>query len=137
KWWHQVIDAGFLFGAAVGGLVFGWMGDRIGRVKAMAFAILAYSVFTGLLYFAQSPAQLAALRFIAAIGMGGEWALGVALVMEVWDARYRPLMAGLIGAAANVGFVLVGLIGATIQVNQNNWRIFAIVGAAPALLTFI
>ncbi len=137
KSWHQIIDACFLFGAAAGGLVFGWMGDRIGRVKAMAFAILVYSGFTGLLYFVNSPAQIAGLRFLAAIGMGGEWALGVALVMEVWDAKYRPLMAGLIGAAANVGFVLVGLIGSMIQVNQNNWRIFAIVGAAPALLTFI
>src|SRR5688572_13144998 len=62
KWWHQVIDACFLFGAALGGLVFGWMGDRIGRVKAMAFAILVYSGFTGLLYFVQSPLQIAVLR---------------------------------------------------------------------------
>jgi MFS family permease len=137
KWWHQVIDAGFLFGAAAGGLVFGWLGDRIGRVRAMAFAILVYSGFTGLLYFVTSPAQIAALRFLAAIGMGGEWALGVALVMEVWDAKHRPLMAGLIGAAANVGFVIVGLVGAVIKVDQTNWRLFAILGAAPALLTFV
>jgi MFS family permease len=137
KNWHQIIDACFLFGAAFGGLVFGWLGDRIGRVKAMAFAILVYSGFTGLLYFVTSPAQIAGLRFLAAIGMGGEWALGVALVMEVWDARYRPLMAGLIGAAANVGFVLIGLVGAVIKVDQNNWRIFAVIGAVPALLTFI
>lgn len=137
KWWHQVINACFLFGAALGGLVFGWMGDRVGRVKAMAFSILVYSAFTGLLYFVNSPGQIAALRFLAAIGMGGEWALGVALVMEVWDARYRPLLAGMIGAAANVGFVMVGLIGALIKVDQNNWRLFALIGAAPALLTFI
>ncbi len=137
KWWHQIIDACFLFGAALGGLLFGWMGDRMGRVKAMAFAILVYSGFTGLLYFVQSPTQIAGLRFLAAIGMGGEWALGVALVMEVWDAKHRPLLAGLIGAAANVGFVIVGLIGSVIKVNESNWRIFAIVGALPALLTFI
>src|SRR4051812_9893495 len=137
KWWHQIIDACFLFGAAAGGLVFGWLGDRIGRVRAMAFSILVYSGFTGLLYFAHSPAQIAVLRFIAAIGMGGEWALGVALVMEVWDAKHRPILAGLIGAAANVGIFLVGLIGYLIKVDQNNWRLFAIVGAAPALLTFV
>ena len=137
KWWHQIIDAGFLFGAALGGLVFGWLGDRIGRVKAMAYSILVYSGFTGLLYFAQSPAQLAVLRFTAAIGMGGEWALGVALVMEVWDARYRPLLAGMIGAAANVGFLVVGAIGRAMQVNESNWRYLVLVGAAPALLTFI
>lgn len=137
KFWHQVIDASFLFGAAAGGLVFGWLGDRIGRVRAMAFSILVYSGFTGLLYFVRSPMQIAGLRFVAAIGMGGEWALGVALVMEVWDAKRRPLLAGLIGAAANVGFVIIGLIGAIKQVNQTNWRMFAIIGAAPALLTFV
>src|SRR5712675_1466125 len=107
KAWHQFIDAMFLFGAAFGGLVFGWLGDRIGRVKAMSLSILVYSGFTGLLYFTQTPLQIAVLRFIAAIGMGGEWALGVALVMEVWDAKHRSILAGLIGAASNVGFVLI------------------------------
>jgi len=137
KWWHGIIDACFLFGAALGGLVFGWMGDRVGRVRAMAFAILVYSGFTGLLYFVNSPTQVAALRFVAALGMGGEWALGVALVMEVWDAKHRPVLAGLIGAASNVGFVMVGLMGALIAVNQSNWKWFAVLGAAPALLTFV
>src|SRR2546429_2712814 len=125
KWWHQVIDACFLFGAALGGLVFGWLGDRIGRVRAMAMSILVYSGFTGLLYFVQSPQQIAMLRFTAAIGMGGEWALGVALVMEIWDEKHRPILAGLIGAAANVGIVIVGVIGALIPVGGNNWRGFA------------
>src|ERR1043165_3118222 len=50
KWWHQVIDASFLLGAATGGLLFGWLGDRIGRVRAMSLSILVYSLFTGLLY---------------------------------------------------------------------------------------
>lgn len=137
KLWHQVIDACFLFGAALGGLVFGWLGDRIGRVRAMAFSILVYSGFTGLLYFVTAAWHIAVLRFIAAIGMGGEWALGVALVMEIWDAKHRPILAGLIGAAANVGFVAVGLTGYLIRVNQDNWRYIALLGAAPALLTFV
>lgn len=137
KFWHQIIDASFLFGAAGGGFAFGWLGDRIGRVKAMAYSILVYSGFTALLYFVTSPAQMAGLRFIAAIGMGGEWALGVALVMEVWDAKYRPLLAGMIGAAANVGFFIVGFIGKVMHVNQQNWRYLVIIGAAPALLTFV
>src|SRR5436305_4105096 len=64
KSWHQIIDACFLFGAAAGGLIFGWLGDRIGRVRAMAFSILVYSAFTGLLYFVNSPSQIAMLRFI-------------------------------------------------------------------------
>ena len=136
-WWNQFIAAMFLWGAALGGLVFGWLGDRVGRVKAMSMSILIYSAFTGLLYFVQSPHQLAALRFIAAVGMGGEWALGVALVMEVWDAKHRPVLAGLIGAASNVGFVLISALGATIHVDASNWRLVVLAGAAPALLTFI
>jgi SHS family sialic acid transporter-like MFS transporter len=136
KSWHGIIDAMFLFGAALGGLVFGWLGDKIGRVKAMSTSILVYSAFTGLLYFAAAPWHVAALRFIAAIGMGGEWALGVALVMEVWDAKHRPLLAGLIGAASNVGFVIVGVVGAAFKVNENNWRWVALIGALPAVLTF-
>src|SRR4029078_10469049 len=87
--WFAWYNAAFLFGAASGGLVFGWLGDRVGRVRAMAFSILVYSGFTGLVYFLTSPLQIAGLRFIAAIGMGGEWALGVALVMEVWEAKRR------------------------------------------------
>ncbi len=135
--WNNFIAAMFLWGAALGGLVFGWLGDKIGRVKAMSISILIYSVFTGLLYFASSPQYLAGMRFVAAIGMGGEWALGVALVMEVWDAKYRPILAGLIGAASNVGFVLISALGALIQVNQSNWRWLVLAGAAPAVLTLI
>src|SRR6185503_16722274 len=99
--WMSYITALFLLGAACGGLVFGWLGDRLGRVRAMTLSILAYSVFTGLCYFATEAWHLGAFRFIAALGMGGEWSLGVALVMECWPARMRPLMAGIIGAAAN------------------------------------
>ena len=134
--WMGIITALFLLGAAVGGLVFGWLGDRIGRVRAMSLAILCYSVFTGLGYFAQTPSQLGALRFVAALGMGGEWSLGVALVMEVWPARHRPLLAGVIGAAANVGFALIGLLGIFFSVTQHSWRWVMLIGAVPALLTF-
>jgi MFS family permease len=136
-WWNNFIAAMFLWGAAAGGLVFGWLGDRVGRVRAMSMSILIYSAFTGLLYFANSPGYIAGMRFVAAIGMGGEWALGVALVMEVWDAKHRPILAGLIGAASNVGFVLVSALGASIKINQGNWRLVVLAGALPALLTFL
>jgi SHS family sialic acid transporter-like MFS transporter len=136
-WWNNFIAAMFLWGAALGGLVFGWLGDKIGRVKAMSVSILIYSAFTGLLYFANSPGYIAVMRFVAAIGMGGEWALGVALVMEVWEEKHRPILAGLIGAASNVGFVLISALGAIIKVNQGNWRWVALAGAVPAALTFM
>src|SRR5262245_22999794 len=106
-----VIIAAFLVGAATGGVVFGWLGDRIGRVRAMTLSILTYAIFTGLCGVAAAPWQVGVLRFIAALGMGGEWSLGVALVMEVWPNRSRAFLAGLIGAAANVGYLLVGVVG--------------------------
>lgn len=134
--WMGRLTAVFLVGAAFGGALFGWLGDRIGRVRAMSLSILAYSAFTGACYFATSPWQLAGFRFIAALGMGGEWSLGVALVMETWPAQHRPWLAGAIGAAANVGFLLIGAIGYFIPITSQSWRWVMLVGAAPAALTF-
>jgi MFS family permease len=132
--WIGYITALFLVGAAFGGLVFGWLGDRIGRVRAMTLSILAYSLFTGCCYFVQAPWQLGVFRFLAAIGMGGEWSLGVALVMECWPEKHRPLLAGAIGAAANVGIGLVGALGTWFQVTRESWRWVMLAGAAPAVL---
>jgi MFS family permease len=126
----------------------------------MVWSVLVYSVFSGLCGFAQTPWQLGGLRFLAALGMGGEWALGVALVMEIWPARARPLMAGLIGAASNVGFLLIavmglgltkviGELGALLRdlhlpepwvkalLGGGGWRILLFLGAMPALLTLV
>src|SRR5204862_3523590 len=135
--WMGRITALFLLGAACGGLAFGWLGDRIGRVRSMAWSILAYSIFTGLCYFAGEPWHLGVLRFVAAFGMGGEWSLGVALVMESWPREKRPILAGVIGAAANVGFVLIAVLGKYFKVTQTSWRWVMLAGAAPALLTFL
>jgi MFS family permease len=134
--WMGIVTALFLIGAALGGLLFGWLGDRVGRVKAMTWSILFYSGFTGLCYFATEPWHLGALRFVAALGMGGEWALGVALVMECWPEGKRPLMAGLIGASANLGYCFIAVIGIAVPITQESWRWVMVVGAAPALLTF-
>jgi MFS family permease len=134
--WMGRITAAFLLGAAAGGLVFGWLGDRIGRVRAMSASILCYSIFTGLAYFAQNPWQLGGLRFIAALGMGGEWSLGVALVMETWPREKRPLMAAFIGAAANVGYAVIAILAIQFPITKESWRWVMMVGAAPALLTF-
>lgn len=134
--WMGLVTAFFLLGAAAGGLVFGWLGDRIGRVRAMTWSILCYSLFTGLCYFATEPWHLAALRFVAALGMGGEWALGVALVMESWPESKRPLMAGAIGAAANLGYCLIAILGIGYPITSDSWRWVMMVGAAPAALTF-
>jgi SHS family sialic acid transporter-like MFS transporter len=135
--WMGVVTAAYLVGAAAGGIVFGWLGDRIGRVRAISLSILCYSLCTGATFFVQTPAQLTLARFCAALGMGGEWALGVALVMEVWPSGYRPLLAGLIGAAGNMGFVLIGVIGLEFEVSSASWRWITLIGAAPAFLTLL
>ncbi len=157
--WFAVIMAMFLIGAATGGVVFGWMGDRLGRVRAMSLSILTYAVFTGLCGFATEAWHIAVLRFIASLGMGGEWALGVSLVIELWSDRSRAFLAGLIGAAANVGYLLVGLISLSLLsfitsignmlqtiglsealverlLRHDGWRLMMIIGALPALLVF-
>jgi len=69
--------------------------------------------------------------------MGGEWALGVALVMEVWPEKHRPWLAGAIGAAANLGMVIVGVIAMYVHVTVDSWRWMFLVGASPAILTFL
>jgi MFS family permease len=141
-------------------VLFGWLGDRLGRVRAMTLSVFTYAIFTGLCGLAQSPWQIGVLRFIASLGMGGEWALGVSLVMEVWPNRSRALLAGLIGAAANVGYLLDGIIGkqaldhleainvwlrqtgmaadwADALTAHRGWRLMMLAGTAPALLTLL
>lgn len=158
KWFGSII-AVFLVGAATGGVLFGWLGDKIGRVKAMSLSIFTYAIFTGLCGFATEAWHIAALRFIASLGMGGEWSLGVALVNEIWPGKSRALVAGLIGAAANVGFLLVGVLSIVLVsfigrvkgfmlgvglseeltaklFDHSAWRFLMISGAFPALLIF-
>ncbi len=155
---NGLIIAAFLVGAATGGVLFGWLGDKLGRVNAMALSILTYAGvsglgafvgLTGLEHIVPGAWQMVAVRFIAALGMGGEWALGVALVMEVWGDRSRALLAGLIGAAANVGYVLVALLSLGIgQLKATlgewnlppdwiEWRLLMLMGVLPAVLTFV
>lgn len=162
--WFNVMIAVFLVGAATGGVVFGWLGDRIGRVRAMTLSVFTYAAFMGLCGICRDENEFMVARFVASLGMGGEWSLGVALVMEIWPNRSRGWLAGLIGAASNVGFLLVAAIGLGLSqfigstqnwllsvgmsqewvdyliVDANEeptgWRLMMIVGAAPALLTF-
>lgn len=158
--WFGVIMSVFLVGAATGGVLFGWLGDRVGRVRAMSLSIFTYALFTGLCAFATQAWHIAVLRFIASLGMGGEWALGVALVTEVWPDRSRAFLAGLIGAAANVGMLLVGVLSLGLVsflqgteefllavgappdfverlLSNDGWRLLMIAGALPALLGMI
>lgn len=130
-----IMFALFLLGASMGGFVFGRLGDKIGRVKTMILTVLVYSVFTGLSAFATNVWQFGICRFIGAMGLGGEWGLGVALVMETWPNAKRPLLAGVLGSAANVGFLLSAVIG--LLAGSYGWRILLLIGLAPSLLAFV
>lgn len=132
--WFAWYQAAFLFGAASGGWVFGWLGDRFGRTQSLAWSVLCYSLFTGVCYFATSPWELLVLRFMACHGIGGAWPSTVALVAEAWPAASRPFLAGLLGTAANVGQVLMGVVGLTAAVTAESWRWVFLVGALPAVL---
>lgn len=157
--WFTVIISIFLVGAATGGVLFGWLGDKLGRVKAMTLAIFTYAIFTGVSGFVGQAWEFAALRFVASLGMGGEWALGVALVNEIWAGKNRAWIAGMIGAASNIGFLLTGVISLYLNeslqavshfinslglaqgtvdylLHNRAWRFIAISGALPALINF-
>jgi MFS family permease len=132
--WFAWYQAAFLFGAAAGGWLFGWVGDRFGRTKALGASVLCQSAFTLAGYPAESPELLLVLRFLGCLGIGGAWPNAVALVAEAWPDVSRPFLAGLLGAAANVGQVAMGLVGLTADVTADAWRWTLLVAATPALL---
>src|SRR5207249_12088384 len=83
KQWGDIFLGVFLTGGTLGGILFGWLGDKWGRRPTMVVTILMYSVFSGLTFFAANLWQVGALRFLVAMGVGGEWAVAAALVSEV------------------------------------------------------
>ena len=97
------IQAAFLFGWALGGGFFGMIADRIGRSRALMLTILTYAMFTGLSFFAQAWWHLLIFRFLAALGIGGEWAVGASLLSETWPRRWRPWMAAVLQTGVNLG----------------------------------
>ncbi|MBI2807158.1 MAG: MFS transporter [Planctomycetes bacterium] len=132
--WFAWIQCAFLFGAAAGGLVFGKLGDVIGRSKAMAASIVMYTAFAAATALAQSPFQFWALWFLACTGVGGMWPNGVALVSEAWSGMSRPMVAGVIGVAANIGIFLFATLAAYYTIRFDHWRWAMYVGAAPIVL---
>lgn len=134
KQWFAWYQAAFLFGAASGGWVFGVIGDRWGRTRALGLSILCYSVFTGLCYFAHSPWELLVLRFLACHGIGGAWPNTMALVPEAWPRVSRPFLAGLLGTAANVGQVLMAGTGLCFDITSSSWKWVLLLGTTPGLI---
>ncbi len=129
-----IITAIFLLGWSVGGFIFGILGDRLGRTRTMIFTILIYAVFTGASGIVHSWEMYAAMRFMTALGVGGEWAAGAALVAETFPSRSRPQALGFLQALSAVGNMIACIITLVIPNLESNWRWAYFVGAAPALL---
>lgn len=128
----------FLIGWACGGLFFGVLGDKIGRAKTMLYTILIYSVCTGLSALSQGFYDFAFYRFITGLGVGGEFAVGVALVAEVMPDHARAYAISLLQALSAVGNISAALIniglGQIETGGMSRWRIMFLIGALPALL---
>jgi MFS family permease len=128
----SIIQAAFLVGWALGGGFFGRIGDRLGRSRTLCLTILTYAVFTGLSYFAQSWWHLLIFRFLSALGIGGEWAVGAALLAETWPKRWRPWIAAVLQSAVNVG-ILIAVLANLLLADQPPRYLF-LIGVLPALL---
>ena len=131
----------FVAGWAMGGLIFGSVGDRIGRAKTLALTVLMYSLFTGLSAFATSVDMFNVFRFITGLGVGGVFGLSVALVADSLPDNARPHALGLLQALSAVGNVTAGLIGVgvgyleTTRIEPGSaWRWMFLIGALPAFL---
>jgi len=133
EWQGNLGFAVFLLGGAAGGLFFGILGDRFGRVRIMAVTILVYSIFSSLTAFARSEFQVQLLRFLVALGTGGEWALAAALVAETFPARARARASGIFHASSVIGTGLASLTG-MVLIGPGAWRLGFLIGLAPALL---
>lgn len=134
-WYGGIIFSIFLIGWAVGGILFGVLADRIGRTRTLVITILIYAVFTGLAALSTTWWQLAVFRFLTALGIGGEWAAGAALVAEVWPESKRTRAAGLLQSAWAAGFLLAATINLLLR--DYGWRPIFVVGVLPAAIALL
>ncbi|HEX4536631.1 MAG TPA: MFS transporter [Candidatus Acidoferrum sp.] len=124
-----------LVASAVGGLVFGWVADRIGRTRALMASIGLYSVASAACGFSHSITELAAFRFLLGIGMGGEWTAAAALIAETWRPEHRGKALGLMQSSYAIGEAIAALVVAVV-LPTFRWRAVFFVGVLPALLVF-
>src|SRR5204862_4817552 len=109
--WHlKPAEAGFmvsvtLFASSFGGILFGWIADRVGRKKALMATVLVFSLCSGLSGLAQDLTQLAIARTLLGLGMGGEWASGALLVSETWPAQHRGKAIGFMQSGWAIGYI--------------------------------
>jgi MFS family permease len=147
KGWNAGLYGGyataiFVAGWATGGLIFGAVGDRIGRARTLTLTVLMYSVFTGLSALSTGWVDFAVYRFITGLGVGGVFGLAVALIADALPDKARPHALGTLQALSAVGNVTAGLIGmgagklvALHKITPSaSWKLMFLVGALPAFL---
>ena len=127
-----LINAAFLIGWALGGAFFGRIGDVMGRSRALCLTILCYAGFTGLSAISTEWWHLLVFRFLSALGIGGEWAVGASLLSETWPKRWRPWIAATLQTAVNIGVLLACFFGYLFENTEP--RYIFLVGVLPALI---
>lgn len=135
-----IVTMCLMLGWALGGLFFGWAGDKLGRTRTMAITILMYAGFTGLSGLAQTWGQFAFMRFMTGLGVGGEFAAGAALVAETFPAHSRSTALSVVQAMSAFGNVMSGVINlglvSAIPV-ESAWRWIFAIGILPGILVFV
>ncbi|MBM4022280.1 MAG: MFS transporter [Planctomycetes bacterium] len=132
--WLARFTAALMLGAAIGGIVLGNLGDRIGRTRAMGISILFYSVFAALGTWVRTQEEMLILRFLVGLGVGGMWPNGMALVAECWPAASRPLVSGVMSAALNAGILLLSQLARIWPITPDSWRWIFLLAGIPAVL---
>ena len=135
-WYGGIIFSIFLIGWAIGGITFGILADRFGRTKVLIATIIIYAVFTGAAALAETWWHLAIYRFLTALGIGGEWAAGAAIVAETWPEEKRAKAAGILQSAWAVGFFLAALFNLTLK-ETYGWRGLFLIGILPAFVALL
>jgi MFS family permease len=135
-WYGGIIFSIFLIGWAIGGITFGILADRFGRTKVLIATIIIYASFTGAAALSQDWWHLAIYRFLTALGIGGEWAAGAAIVAETWPEEKRAKAAGILQSAWAVGFFLAATFNLTLK-DLYGWRGLFLIGILPAFVALL
>ena len=120
-----------LIASALGGFLFGFFADRLGRRRMMSMCILTYSLFTFACGFSTSVTMLACFRFLLGLGMGGQWNAGATLVAETWPSYWRGRALAIVQSSWAIGYALAVLVANFVLANAN-WHWVFYVGVLPA-----